>query len=342
MQPWPRIDWYALRSGVELALRKSGLPPSTRVDGRIISLESGANHDNFILKLRGDEPSALLDERLLLRRIRSPANCSRYDETPAARLQKEAETLRALQELACPFDSPRFVCFVEDDDGFARAFIETIVAGTPLELLKRLDRDRHPRARMAIPAIARAAAAIHRLPVERFPFLRQHADADAHVADELSRLLEEPVAGGAALRHDPVALAALAWIDEHRPKQRPAAVLHGDLLPQNLLLSLETNRLSVVDWEYAQIGDPAYDLAIVTRGNRKPLGVEHGLRRLRDAYREAGGADVEPADVMVWEMLLVLSWLRDALQIHCSERHSGQPPEYYRNQLYGLLRRAPR
>ena len=67
MQPWPRIDWYALRSGVELALRKSGLPPSTRVDGRIISLESGANHDNFILKLRGDEPSALLDERLLLR-----------------------------------------------------------------------------------------------------------------------------------------------------------------------------------------------------------------------------------------------------------------------------------
>jgi aminoglycoside phosphotransferase (APT) family kinase protein len=43
-------------------------------------------------------------------------------------------------------------------------------------------------------------------------------------------------------------------------------VLHGDLLPQNLLFEIRENgATAVVDWECAQIGDPAYDLAIVHR-----------------------------------------------------------------------------
>src|SRR5260370_42684213 len=35
-----------------------------------------------------------------------------------------------------------------------------------------------------------------------------------------------------------------------------------------------------VDWECAQSGDAAYDLAIVTRGVRRPLRVANGLQRL--------------------------------------------------------------
>ena len=49
-------------------------------------------------------------------------------------------------------------------------------------------------------------------------------------------------------------------------------LLHGDLLPLNLLWGRETDELGVVDWESARIGDPAYDLAIVTRGHAKPFG----------------------------------------------------------------------
>jgi thiamine kinase-like enzyme len=46
--------------------------------------------------------------------------------------------------------------------------------------------------------------------------------------------------------------------------------LHGDLLPQNLLFTIPDDReIAVVDWECAQIGDAAYDLAIVTRGVRR-------------------------------------------------------------------------
>jgi thiamine kinase-like enzyme len=43
--------------------------------------------------------------------------------------------------------------------------------------------------------------------------------------------------------------------------------LDGDLLPQNMLFGVRDDReIDVVDWERAQIGDAAYDLAIVTRG----------------------------------------------------------------------------
>ncbi len=41
-----------------------------------------------------------------------------------------------------------------------------------------------------------------------------------------------------------------------------------------------------MDWQEGKIGDPAYDLAVVTRGARKPLGVGHGLERLVEFYNE--------------------------------------------------------
>jgi aminoglycoside phosphotransferase (APT) family kinase protein len=72
------------------------------------------------------------------------------------------------------------------------------------------------------------------------------------------------------------------------PEGRTSTVLHGDLLPQNLLFTIRDDReIAVVDWECAQIGDPAYDLAIVTRGVHRPLGVANGLQRLVLFYNEA-------------------------------------------------------
>jgi thiamine kinase-like enzyme len=68
-------------------------------------------------------------------------------------------------------------------------------------------------------------------------------------------------------------------------------LLHGDLLGQNILLAVDGPH-HVIDWEYARRGDPAYDLAIVTRGIKQPFHIDRGLDRLRDAYRAHGGHDI--------------------------------------------------
>ncbi len=99
-------------------------------------------------------------------------------------------------------------------------------------------------------------------------------------------------------------------------------------------------RCARTDWEYAQRGDPAYDLAIVTRGNRKLFGLDQGLQRLITAYHAANGAAVESTDVIVWELLITLRWLYEASRD--GERYGGRSPESYRNQVRAILRRAPK
>lgn len=67
------------------------------------------------------------------------------------------------------------------------------------------------------------------------------------------------------------------------------------------------------DWEYAQLGDPAYDLAIVTRGVRRPFQIDGGMDRLLDSYNRVGGVEVSRAHVHLHELALAARWYRDAL-----------------------------
>ena len=63
---------------------------------------------------------------------------------------------------------------------------------------------------------------------------------------------------------------AFSWILENLPERRESVLIHGDLLGQNILKTLE-EEIYVIDWEYAFVGNPAYDLAIVTRGVKNPF-----------------------------------------------------------------------
>ncbi len=112
-------------------------------------------------------------------------------------------------------------------------------------------------------------------------------------------------------------------------------MLHGDLLGQNILFLLDDERPGLIDWEAAEIGDPAYDLAIVTRGARRPFKEDDGLARLLDAYLEAGGQPVTAAEVHLYELWLITRWYREALA-----GAPGHGPVQYLNQLRGILRRA--
>lgn len=180
--------------------------------------------------------------------------------------------------------------------------------------------------------VAWVAATVHDIDPEP---LRDVVPVNASRRDHaLARVQEvEEIAG------NPVADEALRWLREHLPREAPAAVVHGDLLGQNIILPLDGEPgLGLIDWEYCCIGDPAYDLAIVTRGGRKPFGRARGRELLVDAYLEAGGhVEVSTIDVAFHEMAMIAGWYLESLQ----GRGHGHPPETCLQRLRALLRRLP-
>jgi aminoglycoside phosphotransferase (APT) family kinase protein len=158
--------------------------------------------------------------------------------------------------------------------------------------------------------IGEAAAAIHGIETAPLAWLpgppTRHAHAETSLAAAFAGLPE------------PEAQDALAWAGEHLPPETPSVLLHGDLLGQNILLH-PNEPPAVIDWERAELGDTAYDLAIVTRGVRQPFQIAHGLERLLEAYRAAGGVEVTLAEIRVHELCLAAHWYRSALQGQGSE-----------------------
>jgi thiamine kinase-like enzyme len=89
-------------------------------------------------------------------------------------------------------------------------------------------------------------------------------------------------------------------------------------------------RVYMIDWEYTTRGDPAYDLAIVTRGVKQPFQIAGGLDRLLDAYRAHSGLEVATNQVHLHELCLIAGWHRAALM--------GEGPPAF-DRVRSLLRR---
>lgn len=63
-------------------------------------------------------------------------------------------------------------------------------------------------------------------------------------------------------RPEPVAAAALRWLEAHvPPPSGPPALVHGDFRSGNFLVGPDNRLLAVLDWEMAHVGDPMEDLA---------------------------------------------------------------------------------
>jgi len=326
-----KADWHFLKLEIETALRQlDTFPNSVRVDGKIRRLEMGLNQENYLFWLTAEEPLPYPPSHgYILRKCRRDCEDTSYTQG-IVRLQHEASTIEALASQRLDFSVPEFICFVGDHNLPHDGFVETALPGLCLDDLKRNPDKRS----FIIEAIARVASAVHKLPVDRFRYLDGHPDVKTHVEARRDKLSTE------SLADDADASRALKWIDAHLHGDRPSVVLHGDLLPQNILWDWDKERLGVIDWEFAQIGDPAYDLAIVTRGNAKLCRVQDGLKRLVDTYREAGGASVTPADVITHELLLMLNWFASAVRGEREGKHEGYPPEHYRKKIRSILRRA--
>lgn len=243
------------------------------------------------------------------------------DRELGERTDREALLLARLARLRPPFRIPDVVGVVAD--GAHRLLVRRFVQGIDLDFRA----GRLPGVR-PWEIVGKLAASVHALNTRSlvdvlpgYPSRREHARAE--VGDAFARL-----------NGDDVADQARAWALDHLPPDVPAVLLHGDLLGQNILLAPETAP-ALIDWEYAQRGDPAYDLAIVTRGVRQPFQVERGLDKLLDAYTEHGGRPLERTEVVVHELCLAARWYRDSL-----EGVGRHPPEQSRNFLRGILRRA--
>ena len=83
------------------------------------------------------------------------------------------------------------------------------------------------------------------------------------------------------------------------------------------------------------MGDPAYDLAIVTRGVRRPFKMADGLDRLLASYDEAGGAPLTKTNVHFHELCLLGGYYLAALQ-----GDHPDPPGQVLQHMRGLLGRA--
>jgi aminoglycoside phosphotransferase (APT) family kinase protein len=327
-----RIDWNWLRSITETSLNESGrLSDSVSVDGKMEWIESGLYHDNYRIRIRGvDLPKEWQDKPLLLR-VSTQKRPLRTSDEAGSYLNREIKTLRRLQDAGFRFETPELICKVKNDSGHLIGLIETWIRGIPLTLYKgSIYQDR------IIQTIAEVAVSVHQLETKKFGHLQAFDNSKAHILSELGSLSPE------LFKEFTIALKAKEWILSRVPENRPSFMLHGDLLPQNIMCHdiRDEWKVALVDWEFALIGDPAYDLAIVTRGDRKLMGVNNGLKILIEEYRKSGGIELSAADVHIHEMLLFLNWLWNSAEAEKKGQRRGHGPDHYEQRLESLMRRA--
>jgi aminoglycoside phosphotransferase (APT) family kinase protein len=327
-----RVDWHWLRSITETSLNESGnFPVPVSVDGKMEWIESGLYHDNYRFRIGGMGLGKELKEKPLMLRLSSQKSPLRSKAEAGSYLAREAKTLQRLKDSGFRFETPELICVVKADAKHITGMIETWIRGISLTFYKEsIYHD------MLIPTIAEVAVSVHQLKTKKFGHLKAFENSKVHVLNELGSLSPE------LFKEFSEAHRAREWILSRIPESRPAVVLHGDLLPQNIICYeiKDEWRVALIDWEFAEIGDPAYDLAIVTRGDRKLMGINNGLELLLGAYRQADGIELSVTDVRIHELILLLNWLWDSTERHRKGKTSGHGPDYYLQRLKSLLRRA--
>lgn len=230
------------------------------------------------------------------------------EEDQPERAGREEALLRHLATLDPPFEIPEPIALVKSDvHGRPRlSVVQGWVEGIPLNFkVAGIEGDR------PWEVVARVAAFCHRLNPEPLTrFLPGYSTRRDHAFASLDEVVPPSAAELAPLR---------AWGEGHLPPATPARLLHGDLLGQNLIQRIFVDRpeeavalpLGVIDWEYAELGDPAFDLAIATRGHRRPFR-GGGLRDLVESYNRLAPEPVQLHEVRLHELCILAHAYRAA------------------------------
>jgi thiamine kinase len=189
----------------------------------------------------------------------------------------------ALSGLGADHRNERRVLEVVSAAGLAPRVLHSENAA-PVLVTEWIDAVEPPRPRnRAIDAVARTLARLHGL----------SARGELRSVDfaEQSRILQAALP--ASERQQGVHDVAEHVFAALRRRSARRALCHHDLNPLNLLFD-RSGRLWVVDWEYAGLGDPVFDLASYAS--------QHGLKaperaRLAASYAAAGGVGVNLAEL---------------------------------------------
>lgn len=225
------------------------------------------------------------------------------------RVRRERRLLDHLAQTALPIRLPKPVTEVPLSSG-QLASVQEYLSGFPLEM----------RASRAAPVepweiLAQLAAACHALdPDSLEEFLPGYTSRRDHALTSLKTLEASAL---------PEAEEMVTWARCHLPPARPARLLHGDLLGQNVRLDPFGEALpGLLDFSEAQLGDPAYDLAIITRGVRRPFQIEGGFERLLDAYNAQDVEPVQAGEVRLYELCFLVNWYGQEVDSYGA--HAGQ------------------
>ncbi|MGD9158697.1 MAG: phosphotransferase [Desulfobacteraceae bacterium] len=237
-----------------------------------------------------------------------------------SRLIKEQYILKSIYNKTGCFSVPKPTGILWKD-GSLFSFT-SFIRGFPLEFKTAKSLNKKP-----WEIVAKIAAEVHGFPVKNLPEnLKQYKTREDHAISEINNFNKLNVSE---------IQDALSWVSENLPGRQNSVLIHGDLLGQNILQTLEDG-LFLIDWEYSRLGDPAYDLAIITCGSKKPFQVASGLEQLIEFYLASGGQEIAKKNVHVYEILFVIGWYQRSLD----RSSGGHGPEYYLNFLRRLLKRA--
>ncbi|MGE5690933.1 MAG: phosphotransferase family protein [Pseudomonadota bacterium] len=212
-------------------------------------------------------------------------------------LEQEFRVLQAMHAAGVRVPEP--VAYLGEIDGreaFAMARVEGETIG------RRIVRGEHP----GLPAaLGEELARIHAVPP--LPFL-EGGDVIARFLVELDSV-EEP---------HPAIEYGLQWLRGRLADSGDRVFLHGDWRVGNLVVG-EDGLVSVLDWEFAHVGDPLDDLAWpLVRAWRfgrdeRRLGGIGDVEPYLDAYARASGREVAVDDLYAWEVLGNVKWATGCL-----------------------------
>jgi aminoglycoside phosphotransferase (APT) family kinase protein len=252
--------------------------------------------------------------------VKAPRKSSPPEVAEEAR--REQRLLDHLAELELPLRLPRTLATIPSRNSLA--VVQTFVHGT--ELVMRSTK-LHPEPWRTI---AFVASVCHRLDVAPV--------VDLLPGPETRRDCAHDYIGGVDDLDCAEASAFRRWTRDNLPPDTPASLLHGDLHGRNVLVPVETGQaFGLVDWAFAEIGDPALELAIVTDGSRRPFARADGLTRLLEAYNALGKEPVLASEVRLYEAAMALTDFAEALEF---SGEGSAHAENERRHVANILRRA--
>ena len=212
-------------------------------------------------------------------------------------LEQEFRVLEAMHAAGVRVPEPvAYLGEIEGREAFAMARVEGETIG------RRIVRGEHP----GLPEeLGEELARIHAVPP--LPFLEE--------GDVLERFLVELDSVG---EPHPAIEYGLRWLRGRLPDSGDRVFLHGDWRVGNLVVGPE-GLVSVLDWEFAHVGDPLDDLAWplvrAWRFGRDDLrlGGIGAVEPYLDAYAAASGREVAVGDLYAWEVLGNVKWATGCL-----------------------------